>query len=260
MEIISTMCRQKKTRSNNAGIYLLNLPTGLSKKVSEGFTSYLNVSFSPQSKYLAFVATDDSLKAKKPVHSLYLSSTVSGVAEQIVSKNSIGILQNGRISGDATLKFSEDEKRLFFGIAKDYASFSYEEDTTILDEERVSLDIWGWQDAEIQPMQLVKKSENEKKSFLASYDLVTKKITQLADENVENIILEPKIRRDFGLAWTDAPYRRNYSWDIQIGRDLYWVDFKTGIKTLIEKEASGYPSISPEGKYIVWYDERDSAW
>jgi dipeptidyl aminopeptidase/acylaminoacyl peptidase len=250
----------KEDTLDNAGIYLLNLTTGLSKKVSEGLTSYLNVSFSPQSKYLAFVATDDSLKAKKPVHSLYLSSTVSGVAEQIATKNSIGILQNGRISGDAALKFSEDEKRLFFGTAKDYASYSYEEDTTILDEERVNLDIWGWQDAEIQPMQLVKKNENEKKSFLASIDLVSRKITQLADESVENLILEPKVRRDFGLAWTDAAYRRNYSWDIQIGRDLYWVDFKTGIKTLIEKEASGYPSISPEGKYIVWYDERDSAW
>jgi dipeptidyl aminopeptidase/acylaminoacyl peptidase len=245
---------------DNAGIYLLNLSTGLSKKVSEGLTSYLNVSFSPQSKYLAFVATEDSIKAKKPIHALYLSSTLTGETEQIASKNSVGILQNGRISGDAALKFSDDEKRLFFGVAKDYALFSYEEDTTILDEDRVSLDIWGWQDAEIQPMQLVKKSENEKKSFLASFDLVTRKITQLADESVENLILEPKVRRDFGLAWTDAAYRRNYSWDIQIGRDLYWVDFKTGIKTLIEKEASGYPSISPEGKYIVWYDERDSAW
>lgn len=245
---------------DNAGIYLLNLTTGLSKQLSEGLTSYLNISFSPQSKYLAFVATDDSLKAKKPVHSLYLSATSTGTVEEIAAQNSAGILQNGRISGDAALKFSEDEKLLFFGTAKEYQSFDYEDDSTMLDEERVSLDIWGWQDAEIQPMQLVKKSQNEKKSFLASYDLMTKKITQLADEKIENIILETKVRHDFGLAWSDAPYRRNYSWDIQIGRDLYWIDFYTGIKTLIEKEASGYPSISPEGKYIVWYDERDSAW
>lgn len=245
---------------DQGGIYLLNLSTGISKAVAKGAKSYLNASFSPQSKYLAFVATEDSLKSKKPVHTLYLSLAQTGDVEEIASKKSPGILQNGRISGDASLRFSEDEKRLFFGVAKEYGYFSYEDDSTILDEERVNLDIWGWQDAEIQPMQLVKKNENQKKSFLAAIDLGTKEITQLGDEEVENIMLESKIKHDFGLAWTDTPYRRNYSWDIQIGRDLYWIDFKTGLETLIEKEAAGYPSISPEGKYIVWYDARDSAW
>lgn len=245
---------------DNAAIYLLNLSNGESKLISEGMTSYSDMTFSPKSKYLAYIATDDSTKSKKPYHSLYLVATASGSNEEIASKTAKGILENGRVSPDENLKFSENESRLFFGVAQDYEDYSYENDTTILDEERVSLDIWGWQDDEIQPMQLVRRSRESKKAYLAAIDLASKKITQLGTPEIDNVVLESKVERDFGLAYTDAPYRRNYSWDIQIGRDLYMVDFKTGQKTLIEKNASGSPSISPDGKYVAWYDSRDSSW
>ncbi len=245
---------------DNAAIHLLNLSTGENKMISEGMTSYSDMTFSPKSTYLAYLATNDSAKSKKPYHSLFLVNTNSATARELATKNSEGILENGRISPDANLTFSENENRLFFGVALDYKDYAYQNDTTILDEERVSLDIWGWQDDEIQPMQLVRKSREEKKSFLATIDLVSGQINQLGTPEVDNVVLESKVMHEFGLAYTDAPYRRNYSWDIQIGRDLYLVDFKTGEKTLIEREASGFPSISPEGKYVNWYDARDSSW
>lgn len=244
---------------DNAAIYVLNLSTGESKLVHEKMTSYSNVSFSPQSKQLAFFATDDSLKAKKPLHALHLYS-VSEASIFSIEKSTPGIMSGGRISPDGNVRFSEDETRLFFGFAKDYVDYPYENDTTILDEERVSLDIWGWQEVEIQPMQLKNKSQQERKTYLATLDLSNFSITQLGIPEVENVMMENKITKDFALAWTDAPYRRNYSWDIQIGRDLYWVDFKTGIQTLIEQNASGSPRLSPEGKYAYWYDSRDSSW
>lgn len=245
---------------DNAAIYLLNLSSGESKLISKGMTSYSEVTFSPEAKYLAYLATDDSAKAKKPYHTLFLTETVTGDLKEIATNKSNGILENGRISENGNLKFSENEDRLFFGVAPDYVDYGYESDTTILDDDRVSLDIWGWQDSEIQPMQLKNKGREEKFSYLAAIDLSTDKIIQLADLDVNNVILESKVERDFGLGWSDAPYRINYSWDIQIGRDLYLVDFKDGSKTLIEKDASGFPSISPEGNYVYWYDGRDSSW
>ncbi|WP_339753977.1 S9 family peptidase [Algoriphagus aquimarinus] len=245
---------------DNAAIYLLDLGNGESKLLSEGMTSYSDMTFSPKAKYLAYLTTDDSTKSKKPYHSLILVQTLNGNVKEVANKESDGILANGRISENGNLTFSENEERLFFGVVPEYVDYSYESDTTLLDDERVSLDIWGWQDSEIQPMQLKNKGREERFSYLATIDLKTDKITQLADLDVKNVSLESKIERDFGIAWTDAPYRINYSWDIQTGRDLYLVDFKDGSKTLIEKDASGFPSISPEGKYVYWYDGRDSSW
>ncbi|MDO8967528.1 MAG: prolyl oligopeptidase family serine peptidase [Algoriphagus sp.] len=244
---------------DNAAIYILNLSTGESKLVHEKMTTYSNVSFSPQSKHLAFIATDDSLKAKKPVHALHLYSVSAGSISSI-EKSTAGIMSGGRISPDGNIRFSEDETRLFFGVAKDYVDYAYANDTTILDEERVSLDIWGWQDAEIQPMQLVNRNTAEKKTYLSVLEIGSGKVIQLGSEILENVSLENKITKDVALASTDSPYRRAYSWDIQIGRDVYLVDFKTGNSTLIAENASGFARLSPEAKYAYWYDSKDSSW
>jgi dipeptidyl aminopeptidase/acylaminoacyl peptidase len=245
---------------DNAAIQLLNLATGESSLLHEGNTSYERVSFSPESKYLAFISTNDSAKAEKPYYEIFLTTTTSPDVNVLIGNETPGLLEDSRISSDASIRFSENESRLFFGVMDDYVDYAYESDTTILDEDRVSLDIWGWQDAEIQPMQLKNKSREQKRAYTATIDLNNKQIAQLEDREVNNVILESKIEKDFAIAWTDAPYRRNYSWDIQIGRDLYAVDIETGARTLIEKNISGYPSLSPEGKYVSWYSGRDSTW
>ena len=244
---------------DNSAVYVLNLATGESKLVIEKLTTYSDLTFSPQSSKLAFIATDDSLKAKKPLHTLYVYDVKSATIGKKLEKAELKFTQ-GRISPDGNIRFSEDESRLFFGVAPDYVDYAYANDTTILDEERVSLDIWGWQDAEIQPMQLKNKSQEEKKTYWSVLDLKSGLVTQLATPEVDNISLENKIKHDVALASSDQAYRRNYSWDIQIGRDLYLVDFKTGNKTLIEKNASGFARLSPEAKYAYWYDGRDSSW
>lgn len=128
---------------DNAAIYLLNLENGESKLISEGMT-YSDVTFSPKAKYLAYLSTDDSTKSKKSYHSLFLVQTLNGNLKEIANKDSDGILTNGRISENGSLTFSENEERLFFGVAPEYVDYTYESDTTILDDERVSLDIWGW--------------------------------------------------------------------------------------------------------------------
>lgn len=245
---------------DNAAIYLLNLANGESSLISEGMGSYTKATFSPEAKYLAFLATNDSAKSEKPYHSLYLTSTKDADTKEVATKTSEGIHENHRISADGGLRFSEDERRLFFGVTKDYVDFEYESDTTLLEEDRVSLDIWGWQDDEIQPMQLKNRDDEKKSSFLATLDLASNQITQLGDSELENIVLPFKIKKEYAIATTDDPYRRNYSWDIQIGRDIYLVDFRDGKRTLIEKNASGHPLLSPEGKYVYWYTSRDSSW
>ncbi len=245
---------------DNAGIYLLDLNSGESLALSEGMTSYSKMQFSPQSGYFSYLSTDDSAKAEKTYHQAFITDIESGETKEFANRNSEGILEGGRISPDASFSFSEDESRLFFGVAEDYKDYPYEDDTTILDEERPSLDIWGWQDSQIQPMQLNRKSQEEKRSYLAVYDISSKTITQLADRELKQVSLPSKIKHDFALATSNDAYFRNYSWDIQIGRDVYLVDFSTGDKTLVKENASGFPSLSPSGKYVTWYESRDSSW
>lgn len=245
---------------DNAAIHILDLKTGESKEILSGMTSYTMNKFSPQSKYLAFLTSDDSTKAKKPQFQLQLYDVKSGSLKKLADETSEGILEEGRISENGSLKFSEDESRIFFGTAPGYIDYPYAEDSTILDDERPRLDIWGWKDSQIQPMQLKNKSREEKRSYLATMEIGSDKIVQLETPDLKDVSLENKVKRDFGLGTTNAPYEINYSWNIQIGRDVYLVDFNDGSRKLIEKEISGYPSISPGGKYVYWYASTDSSW
>ena len=249
----------EEEKEDNTALHVLELASGEQRLVHEKMTTYTRMAFSSQSSYLSFVISDDSAKAKKPSHKLLVYDIKKQAMAVEIDKDALK-LENSRISPDASIRFSEDESRLFFGVAQEYQDYAYENDSTLLDEQRVSLDIWGWQDAEIQPMQLKKRSQEEKKSYLAVLSLNDFNVLQLGTPEVDEVQLENKITKDKVLAWTDAPYRRSYSWDIQLGRDLYLIDLVTGSKQLIEKNVSGSPRISPASNYVYWYDGRDSAW
>jgi len=244
----------------NEGVYLVNLKTGESKLVDEGKNDYVRLTFSEDLKYFAYMATEDSLKAKKPYYELFLHNIANNESKKIADHNTAGIMDNGMVSKNANLRFSKDGSRLYFGTAPNYLAYAYEDDTTILKEERVSLDIWGYQDASIQPMQIKQKERELKKTFLAAYNTSNGKITQLADRDLENVMLDNKGKHKLALGMDDAPYKRNYSWDIQIGRDVYLINLENGERELIQKNMKGYPSMSPEGKFVYWYSNSDSTW
>ncbi|MBW3467259.1 S9 family peptidase [Arthrospiribacter ruber] len=242
----------------NTGIFLLNLKTGVSKIIDVQKTDYLSPSFSSNNKYLAYLTTEDSAKSKKPYYDLYLYDTEKETNRKLLSNNHEAI--EGMISKNGRIFFSKDETRLFFGTAPDYRTFAYEEDTTILDEDRVSLDIWGWQDAEIQPMQLRNKSREENRTYLAAYDLRNGNVMQLGDEKVPEISVDRNAKNKIAIGTDDRPYRRNYSWDIQIGKDIYIVNLENGHRYMMKENLVGNPQLSPEGKFVYWYSYKDSSW
>ncbi|UJP63711.1 S9 family peptidase [Mongoliitalea daihaiensis] len=244
----------------NAGIFLLDLKSGVTQTIDTGKTDYMSPKISDSNKLFAYITTEDSLKAKKPYYDLYLYDVTKATNQKIADKNTVGILAGGMVSKSGRINFSADDSQVYFGTTPDYRDFDYESDTTILDEERVKLDIWGWQDAEIQPMQLRNKGREENRSFLAAYNIKDKRVIQIGDEQMYSINYDPKSTLKIALATDDSPYRREYSWNIQIGRDTYLVNLETGSKTLIKKALSGNPQLSPAGKYVYWYDASDSAW
>jgi hypothetical protein len=70
----------------NAGIYLIELKSGASKVIDEGKTEYVSMVFSPENKFLAFLATEDSAKSKKPYYDLFLFDINKEKNQKIASK------------------------------------------------------------------------------------------------------------------------------------------------------------------------------
>ncbi|RYD90520.1 MAG: S9 family peptidase, partial [Sphingobacteriales bacterium] len=157
-----------------------------------------------------------------------------------------------------TPSFSEDGRRLYF--ATSILPPKPIKDSTVLDEERVKVDVWSWNDPTIQPMQLKQLKQEKERGFLAVCDLTTGGITQLGNRDMPNVQIDPKADQPYWLGLSNLPYQISSMWDPG-QTDLYLIDAKTGQKKQIASEARvSYAQLSPGGKYAWWYDERDSLW
>jgi dipeptidyl aminopeptidase/acylaminoacyl peptidase len=118
----------------------------------------------------------------------------------------------------------------------------------------VKLDVWHYNDDYLQPYQLRNLQQEERKSYLSMYDLQTKSFIQLGDLDLPQVLISNEGDGSFFLGMSDVGKRVSMQWEGGTKKDIYTVNPTTGVRTLITKDLNGMAQISPEGKYIFWYD------
>ncbi|MBW6534302.1 MAG: prolyl oligopeptidase family serine peptidase [Mariniphaga sp.] len=242
----------KDSTGTVSSLFAFDTSTGQSSKIysEEGWLKKLT-SDEAGSRF-AFLFSQDTIKEK--VYSLYLG-TVDKTPEEIVDGYTGGIPVGWTPSENGNLNFSEDGTKLFFGTAK--APEPAPKDT-LLDEEKPKLDIWNWQDLKIQPQQKVEADREKKRTYLAVYHIGLNRFIQLADPQVRDVSTLEKGNGDLAFGYNELPYLRESSWTGTRNRDYYVIDVKSGIKREIA-DCQSYVRISPQGKYVVWYEPADSS-
>ena len=87
------------------------------------------------------------------------------------------------------------------------------QDTTLLTEETVQVEVWGGNDPYIYPQQNKQLDADRKRSYLVCINLTEKKIMQLADRDVPQITLGDEGNAAVVLGETNVPYRKMTTWD-----------------------------------------------
>lgn len=246
-----------KDSTFEAGIYVLSLTENSTRKIFDGKEKFKQLTINKTGKKVAFVG--DVSKEKKndePKFSLYYWNDTEKASEILNSTNTV-IPENWEISENWRLSFSENGNRLFFGTAPEKAP----KDTTILEEEIPVLDIWHWNEEELQSAQIVNKNRDLKKSYLAVFHLDSEKTIQLETPVFSGIRQIKKGDSDKLLAWSNRPYAVQSMWEgSPEHNDFYLVDVNSGEAKLIKKDCRATPQISPSGKYIYWYNAIDTSW
>lgn len=199
-------------------------------------------------KQLAFLFTADTTKVKS--YSLY-----AGTPGDIAEINKVNSLPEGwEVSEFSKPYFSEDGSKLYFGTA---ASKQAEQKDTLLNRERAKLDIWAWTDLQLQPMQLLNKSKDEKRTYRAVYHMARKEAFQLADSSMPDIRVHNEGDARYALGISSEKYERARSWSGLWINDYYLVDSETGQRKLL---AEGQSSVwmGPSETYALLYDRKDS--
>ncbi|WP_340114344.1 alpha/beta hydrolase family protein [Maribellus mangrovi] len=237
----------------DAGVYVVDLIKNEQQKVLDGKGKFEQLTLNKTGEKLAFLA--DTTGSEEAEYSLYLSA---GETAQIILDNSdAAIPGNWIISENGRLSFSENNKRLFFGTAPAKAP----KDTTILEEEIPVLDIWHWNEEELHTVQLNNKSGDEKKTYLAVVHLDEKHTVQLETEFFTGIRPIKDGDADQLLAWSNRPYAVQSMWEGSPRHlDFYLIDINTGEAEKFKEDCRARPMVSPEGKFVYWYDAMDTTW
>lgn len=243
----------KDSTGTVSSLYVFETSTGTSSEVfsEEGWMKKL--SSDEAGNQFAFLFSQDTIKEK--VYSLFLGS-LNETPEKIVDGYTRGIPVGWTPGENGNIYFSEDGTKLFFGTAESPEPAPKD---TIPDDEKPKLDIWHWQDLKIQPQQMVEAEQEKKRTYLAVFHIGLNRFIQLADPQVRDVSTLEKGNNDLAFGYNELPYLRESSWTGDRKRDYYVIDLKSGIKREIA-DCKSYVRISPQGKYVVWYEPADSSY
>ncbi|PLX21883.1 MAG: acylaminoacyl-peptidase [Salinivirgaceae bacterium] len=229
------------TKNENADTIFIN--DGLSKKIT----------IDHKGEQIAFIHSEDSIKEKVYSLKYYDGKEVSQIVDTLTEdiQNKWTVSENGRIY------FSKKDKRLFFGVAE---APKLEPKDTLLDEEKVNLDLWSWTDGKLQPEQLANKDRELKRTYLTYFDVKSQKVVQLENEALKSVYTCLQGDGSNAIGYDYNKYERIGSWEMPYYKDIYAVDMETGKRELVLEKIQSSVSLSNSGNFIRYFSNSDSSW
>ncbi|MCD6355262.1 MAG: S9 family peptidase [Prolixibacteraceae bacterium] len=246
--------RQTKDSANTySSLHIFNVGDGSQTQLFSATGWLKKAATNELGNEYAFIFSADTIKEK--VYSLYFGNAETE-PEKIVDEYTQGIPVGWSPGENATIYFSKDGSKLYFGTAK---TPEPEVKDSLPDEEKPVLDVWNWKDLKLQPQQKIEAEKEKKRTYLAVYHVEQKRVIQLADLEISEVIINQKGDGKAGLGFNEKPYLRASGWTGKRSRDYYLVDLLSGIKREMVKEKS-FVRLSPQGKYVIWWEPADSSY
>jgi len=186
---------------------------------------------------------------------VYLWKPGEAKASEIVSAATPGMPKGMVVAEGGAPRFSRDGARIFTATAPPPAPPA---DPNADTPETIQVDLWSTKDAWLQPMQRVRADQERNRNYRAVYHIADKKFVQLGTPELPTV--NPGDDAARAIATSDLSYRMEMSWD-QTYNDVYLLDIKTGKPArILEHFAGGGTSISPGGRYVIYFDETNGHW
>lgn len=224
--------------------------------VDDKHRTYFLPKFDESGNKILFLASSDSLKENKK-YELYSFEKGQDKAKLLIDKNyKTNLPQGWGLTEYSNPFFSKDGKRVFVGIAP----APLPKDTTIVPFETPALDLWHYADNQLPPMQLKNLQNELRKTYLAVYNEEQQTCTPLTTEYYDRIQLINGGNDVIALSKDQSKHLGEIQWDTQNSTDLSLVNTITGKRTFIGSGKFTNIMISPEGKYILWYELPEKQW
>lgn len=240
-----------------AGVYWYHLPTQKLQTLFEGKPKHKvkGLAISEQGEQVAFLVDTDTTKALIRNFQLY-HANVSGTTTKVAETGTPGVTTGWTVSEHATPYFAKNGKRLFFGAAPK----PLVQDTTLLPEEIVQVEVWHWNDDLIYPQQSRRADSEKKRPYLCTYDIASQRIVQAHMPEVPSIEVGDEGNAAYALGESNLPYRHMIVYDPSAYIDLYLINLQDGSRKQIAQQVKGNASLSPRANFVTWFSLTDTSW
>lgn len=236
------------------GAFARRMADGTVTTLLSGKGRYRAIAFDEAGGQLAFLS--DQAEFDKPVapYRLYYWKAGDAKATELVAAGTAGMASGMVVSENGAPRFSRDGARLHLSTAPPPPPPA---DPNSDAPQPIPVDVWSWKDPQLQPMQRVRAEQERQRSYRAVVHLAQKKFVQLATPDLPTVNPGDDAARALGSS--DLAYRMEVSWD-QTYNDHFVVDLKTGQSKKFLEHWPGGVTMSPAGKYALYFDERAGHW
>jgi dipeptidyl aminopeptidase/acylaminoacyl peptidase len=280
--------------ANAAGnsVELFNLNTYVLKVLASDTLKFSKINWQKEGEGLSFFKTfkDSLFEEENAIVYAYTNIYKVPSVKIFNPKNEANFPKGMRIYNGSDLKVSDDQSSIFFGLKNWTSKPANEEkkkaadstkanaDSTKLktdstktktdstktdvakkdkkDEKLAAVDIWHWNDPEIQPRQKNTYTQDKEASYLSVWNIDNNRFYQLAKETTPDAQLSGN--QKYAITSTNKKYKPAFKEDYA---DAYLINVKTGeAKLVFEKTLDngfGFPQSSPDGKYLYYFKDKN---
>lgn len=244
---------QMKTKNSFAQILCYPTSDTVAKTINKKYFSMTGFSWDEAGNQLAYLIERDSAdKALQKNYTLAYYTTQMDTAQFVIDKTNSSMPAHYTIGGDRKITYSKSGKVLQLGIQPIIPI----KDTSLPEFERVSLDIWHYDDPSLQSMQLKNVDNTLKSTETIVYRPENKTVTYLGKIKDRDIIHTQDGDGDWSYALIDSNDQVAFQWQGYSMKDIYKINTRNGQTSLIQKSFKGnLVTASPNGQFLVFYDE-----
>lgn len=151
------------------------------------------------------------------------------------------------LSERGSVRWSEDGSRIFLGLKE-------QREEPVKPEDQANVDVWHWNDADVQSVQQVRAQRNRNFTWDAAVNLTDGGLSfvRLADERLETVSQAGDSK--WGVGRDPTPYEHEVAWGGG-DADYYRVDLDTGERTPMAERVTRTMGTSPDGRWWLHLDD-----
>ena len=242
------------TKADSDGAFARKLADGSTANLQKGKGNYKSITWDDAGRQVAFLSDQAEYDKKVSPYRLYFWKAGDAAAVELASAATKGIAAGHVVSDNFAPRFTEDGLRLMLGTAPAPPAPA---DPAVKTPAPIKVDLWSYKDAQLQPMQQVRATQERNRTYRAIVHLNDKRFVQLATADLPTV--NPGSDPNRAIGSNDLPYQQEISWDTTYS-DVSLVDLKTGARRKILEHFNGNPTLSPGGTHVLYFDEKEGDW